>query len=515
MEIRDYVRTLKSRMWLIVMVVVVTVSVAAAVSFLQTPIYEAESNLLITESNSSSAALDAALAGFSTQPERGLQTQVRMLRMRTPFERTIRELDLRMHPDTLKARTDITAEGQTNVISIKVRDENPERAARIANVLAVEYSLWVREFSRSRIHAAVVQIEEQLEEVRAELVEMGAGASASQSERDRVALQIAGQDYAGLSEQLRQLRIREEMEVGPVQVVNTAAVPDDPISPRMIRNIVLALVVGLAFGLGIAFGLEALDTTVKDPEQVVELTGAPVLGVIPSQRIVPGSSIVLDETASNPVAEAIRGIRHSLDFINFDGDIKTMLVTSAAPGEGKSTVATNLAVGLARTGRKVVLVSVDFHRPKSATYLGLSEALGLSHVLTGQYNLETCIQQVGDEGLLVLASGKVPPNPSELLGSERMGQLIAALEERADWVILDGPPVLAVADTTAVNKWADGTMLVVRAGKTHRDALERAVGMLNGVGAKLLGAVLVGVPETGSGTGSYGYSSYAYGRRRS
>lgn len=514
MELREYVRVLRQRLWLIIISAAVTLAVAVAVSFVQTPLFEAEANLLITESNSSSAALDAALAGFSTQPERGLQTQVRMLKMRPAFERTIRRLDLRMHPDTLQRRTEISGEGQTNVITVRVRDEDPERAARIANVIAEEYSLWVREFSRARIRAAAEQVEQQLAEVRAELVE-SVGATTNPSQRDRVALEIAGQDYAGLSEQLRQLRIREEMEVGPVQVVNTAAVPEEPVSPRPLRNGVLALVVGLVFGVGAAFAIEALDTTVKTPEQSAELTGVPVLGVIPAQRIEPGSSIVLDETASNPVAEAIRNIRHSLDFVNFDGRIRTMLVTSAAPGEGKSTVATNLAVGLARTGRKVALVSVDFHRPKSATYLGLSEALGLSHVLTGQYGLEVCLQEVGEDGLLVLASGKVPPNPSELLGSDRMGELLEQLRGRVDWVILDGPPVLAVADTTAVTKWVDGTMLVVRANKTHRDALQRAVGMLNGVGAKLFGAVLVGVPETGSGAGTYGYSSYAYGRRRS
>lgn len=512
MELRDYVRTLKTRAWLIIAITFVTLGAAIAFSLLETPLYEAEANLLISESNSGSAAIDAALAGFSVQPERGLQTQVRMLEMRPAFERTIRRLDLRMHPDQLQARTDVGGEGQTNVISIHVRDEDPKRAARIANVLAEEYSLWVRDFSRARIRAAADQVEEQLEEVRAQLVEMGSQSGTTMSNRDRVALQIAGEDYAGLSEQLRQLRIREEMEVGPVQVVNTAAVPEEPISPKPVRNGMIALALGLVFGLGAAFGIELLDTTVKHAEEVAALTSTPVLGVVPMQKADAGAAIVLDETASNPVAEAIRGVRHSLDFINFDGRIKTLLVTSAAPGEGKSTLATNLAVGLARTGRTVALVSVDFHRPKSAAYLGLSETLGLSHVLTGQYGLETCLQS-GEEGLLVLASGKVPPNPSELLSSERMGDLVAELEGRVDWVILDGPPVLAVADTTAVTKWADGTMIVVRAGKTHRDALERAVGMLNGVGAKLVGSVLVGVPETGSGTGAYGYSSYAYKRR--
>jgi capsular exopolysaccharide synthesis family protein len=513
-QLRDYLRVIRTRKWVIIVATVVTVVAALAVSLVQPHVYEAESSLLISESGSSATAMiDAALSGFSTQPERALQTQVRMFRMRPAFERTVRRLDLRMHPDELAEKVEITPEGQTNVITVTVRDGDPKRAALIADALAEEYALWVRDFSRSRIRAAATQVEEQLAEVRDELVELGVEAGRSPSERDRVALQITGQDYAGLSEQLRQLRIREEMEVGPVQVVNSAVVPEAPVSPTPARNAALALMLGAVLGLSGAFVLEALDTTVKTSEEAGELTGAPVLGIVPHRKDDEEAGIVLNQNVSTPVAEAFRSVRNSLDFINFEHRIKTLLVTSAAPSEGKSTVAANLAVGLARAGHRVVLVSVDFHRPKSAIYLGASEALGLSHVLTDQYALDVVMQDVGNDGLRVLAAGKVPPNPSELLGSSRMGALIEQLEAQADWVILDAPPVLAVADTTAVAKWADGTIMVVRAGKTTREAVERSVEMLGSVGARVIGAILFGVTGSGPGTVSYAYSSYASRRR--
>lgn len=513
MDLREYVRVVRARLWIIVAAVVITFGLALGVSLLQPRVYEAEANLLISE-QSTASGLDVALTGFSVQPERGLQTQVRMLRMRPAFERTIRKLDLRMHPDQLFDITEIVPEGQTNVVTVRVRDEDPEQAARIANTLAEEYSLWVRDFTRSRIRAAATEVEKELEQLRAEMVSLGKAAGSNPSQSEALGLQIAAQDYAGLSEELRQLKVREQMEVGPVQVVNTAAVPEQPVAPTPVRNAALGLVAGVLLGITVAFVTESLDTSIKDTATVGELVSAPVLGIVPLQREDVSGGVVLNRNATAPVAEAFRGIRNSLDFINFEHKIKTLLITSAAPGEGKSTVAANLAEGLARAGKRVVIVSVDFHRPRSAAYLGTSENLGLSHVLSGQFGLETCLQSTGEGGPVVLAAGKVPPNPSELLGSERMGALIEQLEARADWVILDAPPVLAVADTTAVSKWTDGVLLVVRANKTTKDMVERAVQMLQGVGSRIIGSVLLGVTDGKSGAGSYSYSSYATRRSR-
>lgn len=509
MELRDYLRIVRARIWLVVIAVLVTGAAALTFSLIRDEVYEAQADLLLLESSQSSAVIQTALSGFSALPERSLQTQVRMMKLRPVYERAIRRLDLRMHPDELAAVTEIEGEGQTNIVSVRVKDENPKRAAEIANAIASEYELWASEFSRERIRAAADEVEDQLDEVKDELVAAGDALGKNPTDKEKLEIQLIGEDYAGLSEKLRQLRISEQMEVGPIQVINTAAVPEEPVSPLPLRDTVLGLVVGLILGVGGVFVAEALDLTIKTPEQAVELTGAPLIGVVPLRREGDTAAVALSHGSTSPVGEAFRGIRNSLDFINFEHDIKTVLVTSAVPGEGKSTVSSNLAVGLARSGKRVVLISVDFHRPKSALYLGASETLGLSHVLSDQYPLEACLQTAEEPGLLILASGKVPPNPSEMLSSERMGALIEQLAEDADWIVLDGPPVLAVADTTAVAKWADGVIMVVRAEKTSRDALDRSIKMLGGVGAKLIGSVLLGVRSSGADSSTYGYS-YKY-----
>lgn len=507
MELRDYLKVLRERMWIVILATVITGAVALGLSLAQKPTYQSEADLLISESNNgSSSMVDAALSGLSAQPERGLQTQVTMLEMRTIYERVIRRLDLRMRPDELEPMVKVAGAPQANVVAIKVTDVNAARAARIANTIADEYSLWVRDLARNRIRSAASTVKVQLEDARQKLAD--AARVSKQTNQSKITLQIAGQDYAGLSDEMRQLHVQEQMEIGPAQLVSRAAVAVGPSAPKPARNAALGIVLGFVLGVGIAFMADALDTTVKDVDEAADLVGAPVIGVVPLKKG-DDAEMALSNDATSPVAEAFRNMRNSLDFINFEQNIKTVLVTSSTPGEGKSTVATNLAVGLARAGRSVVLVSVDFHRPRSAQYLRVSEHLGLSHVLTGQYDLAACLQQTSEPGLLLLASGRVPPNPSELLASPRMCAVVQQLAADTDWVILDGPPVLAVADTTAVTKWVDGVLMVVRAGKTTRDVLHRSVEMLTGVGGRVIGTVLFGVSEHGSASAAYGYSTYS------
>ena len=187
--------------------------------------------------------------------------------------------------------------------------------------------------------------------------------------------------------------------------------------------------------------------------------------------------------------------------------MKSILVTSAAPGEGKSTVAANLAAALAQAGKKVVLVSVDFRRPTTEQFFNVNNMIGLSDVLIGTHSLKAALQRPGDERLLVLTAGKMPPNPSELLGSKKMQDVVKSLEEWGDWVIIDTPPLLAVADAAAVARWADGVLMVYsgRAFPRARPAA-KAVELLHKVGAKMTGVVVCGLDESKSGPAGYGYS---------
>jgi len=278
------------------------------------------------------------------------------------------------------------------------------------------------------------------------------------------------------------------------------------------RNGALGLAVGLVFGLGMALLYEYLDNTIKSSEEAEELFGAPVLGLIPAETYDKNEKrrLTLVTHSGTAAAEAYRVLRNSLDFINFEHNIKTLLITSAAPAEGKSTVAANLAAGLAQAGKKVVLVSCDFRRPTTQQFFQVNTMIGLSDVLTGANTLKSALQRSKElANLLVLTSGKLPPNPSELLGSEKMHALIKELEEWADWVIIDTPPLLAVADGAAVARWVDGVLIVTKGGESTRDAAKKATEMLGQVGAKVIGSIVWGL-ETTSGGGGYGYGGKGY-----
>ena len=234
------------------------------------------------------------------------------------------------------------------------------------------------------------------------------------------------------------------------------------------------------------------------------------MGTIPLEKYEKGTTrrLTITEAPGSPAAESYRVLRNSLDFLNFEQNMKTLLVTSAAPAEGKSTVAGNLAASLAQAGKKTVLVSCDFRRPTTEHFFGVNNMIGLSDVLTGTHSMKAALQRPGDEQLLIMTSGKMPPNPSELLASTKMQELIESLGEWADWVIIDTPPLLAVADPAAVARWTDGVLMVTQAGKSTRDAAKKSVEMLSKVGAAIVGVVVWGIVE---GKGGPGYGYYAGG----
>jgi capsular exopolysaccharide synthesis family protein len=280
-----------------------------------------------------------------------------------------------------------------------------------------------------------------------------------------------------------------------------------------VRNSGLGLAVGLVFGLGMAFLYEYLDNTIKSDEEAEKVYGAPVLGHIPFVKLDKGQEqhLAIVEKPGSAAAESFRVLRNSLDFINFEHGIKTLMVTSAAPAEGKSTVAANLAASLAQAGAKVAMVSCDFRRPTTEGFFGVPNVVGLSDVLLGRNSLKSALQRPGDEQLVVLTSGKMPPNPSELLGSAKMQELVNELEQWADWVIIDTPPLLAVSDGAAVARWADGVLLVSRAGVSTRETAEKGSEMLANVGAKVIGVVISG-SEEGGGEGGYYAGAASYSR---
>lgn len=323
-------------------------------------------------------------------------------------------------------------------------------------------------------------------------------------------LEIAANAYVTLAEKLEQLRIDSELESGSGRVVSAAIAPQSPIAPSPQRSGLLGVLGGLVLGVGMAFLYEYMDNTIKSPEEVERIYGAPVLGTIPAAKSDDGERrLTVTDATLSPTAEAYRALRNSLDFLNFEGDMNTIVVSSAAPGEGKSTVSANLAAALGQAGKRVVLVSSDFRRPTTEAFFGVNNLLGLSDVLLGTHTLKSALQRPGEDSVLVLTSGKMPPNPAELLSSSKMKALLDELKEWADWVIIDTPPLLAVADPASVARWADGVLLVSQAGRSTRDAARKAGELLSKVGATVVGVVVWGLREGKQGQG-YGYYTSGY-----
>ncbi|PKQ29458.1 MAG: hypothetical protein CVT60_05215 [Actinobacteria bacterium HGW-Actinobacteria-10] len=514
MELRDYLNVISARRWVIIQAVVVVTLTAVVMSLVQPKVYMGEAKILISEKDTGAALLGTSISEFSGQPERGLQTQVQLMQLRPLAENVVRRLGLEMSPEGLLRRVVVAANGQTNVISVRATADDPDEAAAIANGLADEYVVWSRETRRESIKTAADEVEERITQAEKEILELGSRVSAEgKSDELAAELVLLTTTYSTLADRLEQLRINEQLEVGLGRVVSPAVANGEAIAPKLRRNAMLGVIAGLILGLGMAFLYDYLDNTIKSNEDAERLFGVPVLGTIPFDKKPENPArrrLAIVEDSGSAVAEAYRVLRNSLDFINFEHKLKTLLVTSAAPAEGKSTVTANLAASLAQAGKKVVLVSSDFRRPMTEQFFGVNNVIGLSDVLLGTHSLKAALQRPTDEQLLILTSGKMPPNPSELLGSAKMQSLIGELEEWADWVIIDTPPLLAVADPASVARWADGVLMVIHAGKSSHEASTKAVELLDKVGAKMIGVVAWGLDSSKSRSYSYYYGGHYY-----
>lgn len=505
MELRDYLNVISARRWVIIQAVLVVTLLAVVMGLVQPKQYAGEAKVLISERGTGSVVFGDSVSEFSNA-ERGLQTQVQLMQLRPLAENTVRKLGLEESPDSLLRRVSVIAMGQTNVVTIRVTAGSAPLAADIANTMAEEYVAWSRDIKRESVKVAADEVERRLGQAESDILELGRKIS-SQGKTDELSaeLQLLTGTYATLAEKLEQLRISEQLETGTGRVVSPATVDTDPIAPQPIRNGVVGLAIGFLVGLGMAFLHEYLDNTIKSNDEAERVFGVPVLGTIPTTKFEKGAKrrLAIVESPGSSEAEAYRVLRNSLDFVNFEHKLRTLVVSSAAPAEGKSTVAANLASSLAQAGKKVVLVSCDFRKPTTEQFFDVNSVIGLSDVLLGTHSLKSALQRPMDEQLLILTSGKMPPNPSELLGSEKMKTLVHELEEWADLVIIDTPPLLAVADPAAVARWADGVVLVLRAGVSTRDASDKARELLENVGAHLVGVVAWGLDQGKSG--GYGY----------
>jgi tyrosine-protein kinase Etk/Wzc len=328
-----------------------------------------------------------------------------------------------------------------------------------------------------------------------------------------------------LKEKYEESKIKEAGQIGSVRIIDKALPPEDPIKPKKKINLLLGALLGLGLGLGMAFFVERLDNSLKSIEDV-EATGLSILGSIPLIKNIKDkksrkkeensedyqvkritSNLVTHFEPKSPISEAYRTFRTNLQFARLDSPLKTILVTSSGPSEGKSTSVANLAITMAQMGTKTILIDSDLRRPVLHSIFNLQRTPGLTNYLAGNVPWKEIVQQTPIENLSLLTCGVLPPNPSELLGSRKMKNLLEELKEKYDMILFDSPPVIAVTDAAVLSTLLDGVVLVSSSGSTSREALQRAITLLENVKGRLIGGVLNKI-KVESVYGSYHYYYY-------
>jgi polysaccharide biosynthesis transport protein len=491
--LRDYLRVLQRRKKVMILAASAVMIVALIPAFVQDPVYEGRAQVLL-KTGSAESVFDRT--GERIDASRAVDTELLVLRSSPVREAVASELGK-------VPKVTGTSLGQVDALEIRARDADPQRAAAITNAYATAYIDFRRTQAVDDLLAAATQIQRKINELQPQIE-----ATADGSQKAALIEQ-----QSVFKQRLDQLQVDAALKTGGAQLITPAAIPTSPVAPKPLRTAVFALAVGLIVGVAVAFLHEHLDDSVKTKEDLERVTpGQPVVGLIPAVptwKATEEARVVSRDDPTSPTAEAYRTLRTSVQFLAVDRPLKTLQVTSANAKEGKTTTLANLGVALAGAGRPVVLVCCDLRRPRIHEFFGLPNDIGFTSVLLGEVPLWSAVQEVpGVPRLSLLASGALPPNPSELLSSPRTAEVLKPLQAEGNLVLVDSPPVLPVTDALVLSQHVDAVLLVSVVGRTTKKDLARASELLHQVDAPLLGTVLNGV----SATDGYGYS-YTYYQR--
>lgn len=456
MELAQFLKLIRAH-WIGVVVLIISGGLVAwGWASLQTPIYRADATGTVAATEDIGDASTALLYNNLAKAE--VKTYMQWAETRSVAERAIKELGIDASPESLVKRIHVDNPEETPVIRVVAEGATPTKARDLATA-------WMK------------------------------------------ALAAEGKAQSG----------GDTESVLSLNVTESAALPGAPSFPDLKLSLGIGLIIGLFLGVTFAYIRGVLDRRIRTAEQVEREFGVSVIGTVPVERALSdGQRIESDQQADGYsfVREAMRELRTNLQFVNVDNPPKIIVVSSPLAGDGKSTTTANLAQTITSSGRRVVVVDGDLRRPTVAKTFGLIESVGLTDVLSGQADLADVLQPYSSDGnLFVLGAGKVPPNPSELLGSRAMRSVLAELAQHAV-VLVDAPPLLPVTDAVVLSALCDGALVVVSAGKTTVDALGKALQNLEKARARTLGVVINRVPRRGPNS-SYGYGYKYYGSNES
>jgi Mrp family chromosome partitioning ATPase/capsular polysaccharide biosynthesis protein len=518
-RLEDYLRIAKGRLWIIIIAVVVVVGIAVAMSITTTPLYSASAELSYQRND-----LAAAVSGVGLTPDydrdRTIESLVAVISRDSSLAEAVKsQLKSEKDAGSLAGMVSVGTSTGSDLISIKGVSPSAAEAADVANAFAEQFVIYRQNADRAAVAEARSAVEEQI-----------VGLTAVEKESEYGLL---------LQQNYENLRILESMQDGGFRVISRAGEPGGPYTPQTKRNVILAFLVGLVVGVGLAFLIEYLDKRINDERTLERAIGLPVLASVPAvggkwksgksgQRSV---AAVGFEGPRSVMLESFRTLRSSLQYFDAEGTMRTLLITSGLAQEGKTVTTVDLAISLALSGKRVILLEADLRRPMLHEYLNLENKVGLSSVLSGQANVADALQLVlmeafiparahrehRESGELVLeknlycmTAGPVPPNPAELLGSAKMAYVVSELKHTADYLLIDTPPVLPVSDAFTLAPQADAVILTARMHSSTREEMEEVRSLLTRAGVRAIGVVATGVKPKGRLYRGRGYN-YGYG----
>lgn len=500
---RGYLAILARRKWIIIPIVVLIPLVAYIVSIRTAPVYEASSQVYLNRQSQTLSGLDDPLI---FQPERVIRTQADIARLPAIGKRVVEKANSEMSWGEFLGQSSVASNQDVDLLTFSVRDELPQVATTLANLYAIEYIAFRRELDTKALGEAARVIRRQLVTL------------------ERRGLDVNSTLYSSLSEKLQQLQSAQVLQESNALLVKTAEGAGQ-VEPQPMRTAMLALAFAIALGLGLAFLAEALDTRVRDPEELSELLGLQLLGSLPEP---PGSlrsrsRVVMLDQPNSADAELFRMLRTGLEVTALQGGCSSMMVTSALAQEGKSTTAANLAVAFARAGRHVILVDLDLRRPSLNRFFELGGKPGITDLVYGRASVgDAGIRITFDDasskaspdtppapghafrllrndedgrepGILdVIGSGLLPRSPGEFMGIPELDSTLALLQETADLVIVDGPPMLLAGDALTLSAKVDALLLVSRMNAFRRSQVSELERLLAASPTVKLGLVATG-----------------------
>ncbi|GAC1355900.1 MAG: hypothetical protein NVSMB42_14470 [Herpetosiphon sp.] len=524
-NLRHYIGLLLHWSWIPVLIALVAGGTAYAVSSQQSPVYQASTTISIEEAPgviNSGSNYQSILSS-----ERRALTYRELLTANPLLDAVIHSLNLPTTVDLLKRQIEVVSVRDTQLLRVNVRDQNPQKASMVANAIAKIFAEQRQQYQSARFASSETSLREQLTSLEQKIQQDEAAIKTLDQESATAHNDVAANDqvrrthlennitqyrqtYSNLVQSYEQVRMAKAQTTSTVVQEEPAEIPTRSVSPRVTLNTILATLLGLILGTIGVIAVDRFDDTVKNPDELSSEMGVPILGAIAEIRKGNKAGPVVDIEPRSPIAEAFRALRTNIEFSSVDKPLRTLLVTSPSPNEGKSTLVANLAAVIGQSDRRVIIVDADLRRPTAHRQFGLTNRVGLSELFVQpDLPFDETVRKTTIKNVSVITSGTIPPNPAELLGSQKMLDLLETAVGMADIVLIDTPPVNAVTDPAVLSSHVDGVMVVVRAGETKIRACKQAVEQLRRAGARVIGIVVNDVPLGRSGYG-YAYQGYYY-----